>query len=90
MTFLLIVAGVALAGGTVAWVIWRKSILSIAVMIERVVAVGFFALSAIGCFAAGNDRGGLIATAIAIVINGFYMLATRKTLRANAGQTTDV
>jgi hypothetical protein len=66
---------VVAVGGAVAWFIWRKPLLSVAAMIERILVVGFFVFSAIGCFAAGNTRGGWIATALAAALNGIYMIA---------------
>lgn len=68
---------VAFASG-IAWIIWRKPILSVAAMVERLAVVGFFVFAAIGCFTADNIQGGLISTGLAIVLNGLYMIALHR------------
>ena len=78
--------GVMAAACAVAWFVWRKPMLSVATLVERIAVVGFFVFSAIGCFAADNVQGGLIASALALAINGLYMLAVyRAQKKATSG-----
>ncbi len=54
MVFLATFLGLFALAAAVAWFRWRRPILSIAAMLERIAVVGFFVFAAIGCFTADN------------------------------------
>ena len=78
MVFLATFLGLFALAAAIAWFRWRRPILSIAAMVERIVVVGFFVFAAVGCFTADNVQGGLISAALALVLNGFYMIALHR------------